>query len=311
MTMPTGRGKRFLRFFFFTIVAILLFFVLVFVSSRAATDAVFNGIASEQATGLSALVPPGPLQSSTLLRSADDLQIVRAASLVMGTRNFDAVPVRMKSIVSSHEGHFDDLQVDARQGYGRRLVATVRVPADEFDSTLTELKALGNTEQESETSASSSAESDRLDAKLASARFSENRLNRLSNEHAGKLGEYLEVEQAIAKVRGEIEDLEARQRRQAQRVRYGAVRVSLKEEYAARFDVERAVISARLRSSIVDGLQGVVRQGSSALSVVLLFAPSLLFWLSLLYWPVRFGWRRVRASLAAHNVHGAVTHVSG
>jgi hypothetical protein len=205
----------------------------------------------------------------------------------------------MESIIRSHEGQFDELQVGAREGYGRTLLATVRVPVEGFDSTLAQLKALGNAEQESQTSASSFAESDRLDAKLASARFTENRLNRLSREHAGKMGEYLEVEQAIAKVRSEIENLEAQQRQQAQRVRYGAVRISLKEEYAARFDVELTVISARLRSSIVEGLQGVIRQGSGALSLLLLSTPSLLFWVSLLYWPVRFGWRRIRGSLAA------------
>jgi hypothetical protein len=302
MTMPTGRGRRLLRFFFFTVGVIFVFFVLVVVSSRVATNAVFNGIESQRATGLSAYMELGPAQSSTLLRSADDLKIVRAASLILASRDFDAARGRMESIVRSHEGHYDQLQLGAREGRDRTLVATVLVPAEAFDSTVSELKALGNPEQESQTSASSSDESDRLDAKLASARFTENRLSRLSREHAGKLGEYLEVEQAIAKVRSEIEDLEAQLRRQAQRVRYGAIRINLKEKYAARFDVELTVISARLRSSIVEGLQGVIRQGSAALSLVLLFAPSLLFWVVLLYWPVRFGWRRVRVSLAARKV---------
>jgi len=47
------------------------------------------------------------------------------------------------------------------------------------------------------------------------------------------------------------------------------------------------------------GLQGVIQQGSTTLSLVLLFAPSLLFWVFLFYWPVRLGWRRIRGSLAA------------
>jgi hypothetical protein len=299
MPMPTGKGKRILRFFLFAGAGILGFFVVIFVSARVATNAMFQGIASERATGLSANMESLELaQSPRLIQSADDLEIVRVASLMLETREFDAVRGRLESVVRSHEGHFDQLQVGVRQDSGRTLIATLRVPVEGFDSTLAELKALGSAEEESQTSSSSFAESDRLDAKLAAARFTVNRLNQLSREHVGKLGEYLEVEQAIAKIRNEIEDLEAQQRRHAQRVRYGAVRISLKEEYVARFRIERAFISARLRSSIVDGLQGVIRQGSGALSLVLLFAPSLLFWAALLYWPVRLGWRRLRGSLA-------------
>ena len=296
--IPTGRGKRFLRFFSWTVAATVVFFVLLFVSSRVATQAVWRGIESERATGLSAPMPY-LTQSSSLLRSVDDLQIVRAASLVLGTRDFESARARMETVVRRYKGYFDELQVGVRQGSGRALMANLRVPIEVFDSTLAQLKTLGDTEQESQTSAESGTESDRLDARLATARVTEGRLNGLVHGHTGKLGEYLEVEQEISKVRGQIEDLQAQQRKQAQRVRYGAVRLSLKEEYAARFDIELATISARLRSSIVDGLQGVIQQGSTTLSLVLLFAPSLLFWVFLFYWPVRLGWRRIRGSLAA------------
>jgi hypothetical protein len=307
--IPTGRGKRFLRFFSWTVAATVVFFVLLFVSSRVATQAVWRGIESERATGLSAPMPY-LTQSSSLLRSVDDLQIVRAASLVLGTRDFESARTRMETVVRRYKGYFDELQVGVRQGSGRALMTTLRVPVEQFDSTLAQLKALGDAKQESQTSAESGTESDRLDARLAAARITEDRLNRLVRGHAGKLGEYLEVEQEIAKVRNEIEGLEAQQRKQAQRVRYGAIRLSLKEEYAARFDIELAAISGRLRSSIVDGLQGVIRQSSTTLSIVLLFAPSLLFWVFLLYWPVRLSWRHVRASLATRNApgRGAVIH---
>lgn len=296
MPMPGGRGKRILRMFVYTLAAILVFFVMVLVSSRVATDAVFQGMANARATGLSAsMMELEPAQSPRLIQSADDLEIVRMASLLLQTRGFDVARSRIESIVQSHQGHFDQLQVRARQDSGRTLIATIRVPVENFDSTLDELKLLGDAEDETQNSVSSSAESDRLDAKLAATRVTENRLNRLLQEHTGKLGEYLEVEQEIAKVRGEIEDLDAQQRRHTQRVRYGVVRVSVKEEFAAHFAIERAGIASRLRSSIVEGLQAVIEQGSAALSFMLLVVPSLLFWVALLFLPARFGWRRARA----------------
>jgi hypothetical protein len=60
------------------------------------------------------------------------------------------------------------------------------------------------------------------------------------------------------------------------------------------FAIERAGISAHLRSSIIEGLQAVIEQGSAALSFILLLVPSLLFWVALFFWPARFGWRRAR-----------------
>ena len=51
----------------------------------------------------------------------------------------------------------------------------------------------------------------------------------------------LEVEQEIATVRGQIEDLEAQQKKRALHVCYGAVQLTFKEEYAARFHVQLAL----------------------------------------------------------------------
>ncbi len=133
--IPTGRGKRFLRFFSWTVAATVVFFVLLFVSSRVTTQAVWRGIESERATGLSAPMPY-LTQSSSLLRSVDDLQIVRAASLVLGTPDFESARTRMETVVRSYKGYFDELQVGVRQGSGRALMANLRVPIEVFDSTL-------------------------------------------------------------------------------------------------------------------------------------------------------------------------------
>jgi integrase len=198
-----------LRFFLFSLVAILTFIVLVFVSSRVATDSVFRGIECSRAPVLSGYMQLGLGQSF-----AGGPRIVRSGLLVLGTQDFDTVHGRIGSVVQGHQGRLEELQVvSASHGSGRTLIATAPVPAEEFDSTLAQLKALGYAEEEPQTSSeSSSAESDRLGAKLASAQITEDRLNRLSREHEGKLGEYLEVKQEIAKVRGEFEDLHAQQR---------------------------------------------------------------------------------------------------
>ena len=300
MSLPASRSKRVLRFLLISFVGALGFMVLVLVSSRMATESVFRGIESSRATGLSSYLPKY-MQTSLVQSAGNDLQIVRSGSLTLGTRDFDAVRERLRSVVQEHQGHFDELEISSSQDSGRTLTATIRLPAEDFDSTLTQLRALGVAQQESQAEAQvSTAESDQVTAKLASARFTEDRLDRLTRERSGKLGEYLEVEQEIAKIRGEIEDLEAQQRRRAERVQYAVIQVNLKEEYAERFNLKRAVILAQLHSAVVGGLQGVVEQGASVLSVLLRVGPTLLLWFSLLFWPVRLGWRKARRLFSAH-----------
>lgn len=304
MSIPASRSKRALRFLLISFAAVLAFFVLVLVSSRVASESLFRGIESSRATGLSNYLTSYSYAQLGLAQSSrDDLQIVRTGSLALGTRDFDAVRERLSAVVQEHQGHFDELEVSSSQDSGRTLTATVRLPAQDFNSALTQLKALGVTERESEAEAqASSGESDQVAAKLASARFTENRLDRLTRERSGKLGEYLEVEQEIAKVRGEIEYLEAQQRGRAERVQYAVIQISLKEEYAERLDLKRAVIFAQLHSAVIGGFQGVVEQGTSVLSVLLRVGPTLLLWLALLFWPFRFGWRKARRVFSAHTV---------
>ena len=234
-------GKRILRLLLWTLAGIVVFFVLLFLASRTASDAV-REIEAERATGLASTVSFARAQPFTLLRSVGNLQITRAASLLLKTRDFDSTRARMEAIVRSNKGYFDELQVGVREGSGHALTATFHVPVEQLDAALAQLKTLGHIEQESQASEQSGSASDRLNAKLAAARVTEDRLNRLVREHSGRLGEYLEVEKEIATVRGEIEDLEAQQKKRALSVRYGAVHVTLKEEYAARFDVQQSLL---------------------------------------------------------------------
>lgn len=289
MAIPraTRLGKHILRLLLWTLAGIVVFFVLLFLASRTASDAV-REIEAERATGLASTVSYARAQPSALLRSAGDLQITRAASLLLKTRDFDSTRARMEDIVRSNKAHFEELQGGVREGSGHALTATLHVPVEQLDAALAQLKTLGHIEQESQASEESGSASDTLNAKLAAARVTEDRLNRLVREHSGRLGEYHEVEKEIATVRGEIEDLEAQQKKRALRVRYGAVQVTLKEEYAVRLDVKLAALSAQFRSSIVDGLQRAILQGSEGLSLVFRYAPSLLFWVVLFYWPARW-----------------------
>jgi hypothetical protein len=156
--MPTSSswGKRLMRYFLWTSAGISVFSVLLIVSSRVATQNVWRTIEDEKATGLSSPLP-FLAQSGSLLRSLDDLQIVRAASLVLGSPDFDSARNKMDVVIRDQKGYLDELRLGVLQGTGRTLTATIRVPVEKFDLTLVQLRAIGNAEQESQSTAESTA----------------------------------------------------------------------------------------------------------------------------------------------------------
>jgi len=76
--------------------------------------------------------------------------IIRTAELSLITNEFDKVRSSIESILKQHRGYLGELKVGSATGTGRSLTATLRIPADQLDATLIEMKTLGRVESESQ-----------------------------------------------------------------------------------------------------------------------------------------------------------------
>lgn len=184
--------------------------------------------------------------------------IVRTASLTLVTKEFDKARPAVEEIVRQHHGYAAELTVNAPGGAGRTLTATLRVPADQLDAALEELKKLGRVEQESQGGEEVTQQYIDLNARLKNARTTEERLIDVLRERTGKVKDVLAVEQEIARVRGEIEQMEAESKNLEHQVRYAALELRLSEEYKAALEVAPPSTGTQLRNSLVDGYRGVV-----------------------------------------------------
>ena len=95
------------------------------------------------------------------------------------------------------------------------------------------------------------------------------------------------------------QDLEARQKALAARVRYAALQITLNEEYRAHLDTDLASSLLEFRNATVQGLQTLILGVSILLVFLLQYGPSLLFCGLVLYWPGRLVWRRWQAARTA------------
>src|SRR5260370_17011877 len=113
------------------------------------------------------------------------------------------------------------------------LIGSLRVRADRLDVCLVELKRLGRVNQESQAGEEVTQQHLDLVARLKNSRNTEQRLNGVLQQRTGPVKEILEVEKESARVRGEIEQMEAEQQTMEHRVNFATIDLNLAEEYKA------------------------------------------------------------------------------
>ena len=68
--------------------------------------------------------------------------IIRTASLALVTKEVDQARTSVERLVGQYQGYIDEIRVTSEAGLARRLTATLRIPANQLDNALAELKKL-------------------------------------------------------------------------------------------------------------------------------------------------------------------------
>lgn len=243
---------------------------------------------------------PAPLPQS---EAPSGPMIARTASLNITAKDFERARAAMDRVVKTHQGYVSSLTVSAEQGTARSLDAKLAVPAAQFEATLADLRALGHVAQEQQSSEEVTSQVVDLDARLKNARETEAQLAEILRSRTGKVGDVLDVEREMARVRGEIESMEADEKQLRGRVAFASIELNLSEEYQEHLGDAPDSVSRRIRNAFVDGYHAAVA-GLLAVCIFLLsVGPSLLLLAAILFWPARWGWRRWRA----HRREGAAS----
>jgi hypothetical protein len=240
---------------------------------------------AEKENGALSPAPSGPM-------------IVRTAELALTTKEFDKARAGAEDILKRHGGYVGELSVNAPANAGRTLTATFRVPSDQLDAAMAELKRLGRVETESQRGEEVTQQYVDLQARLANARHTEQRLSDLLRDRTGKLSDVLAFEKEIDRVRGEIESMEAQRKSLAKQVNYATLNTTVTEDYSQQLQVVPPSTSTRFRNAAVDGYRSLADGFVSLLLFLLSAGPSLLVWGGILLLVVRVAWKRLRRKIA-------------
>jgi hypothetical protein len=241
-------------------------------------------------TGFDTLTP-GVAPDAPMIARSIDLQII--------AKDFSAVRGELDSVLARHQGYAANLSVSNTDNTARALSASLRIPAPQLARALNELKSLGRVTGEAQSGEEVTSQHADLVARIKNSRETEIRLQDILRNRTGKVSDILEVEQEIARVRGEIEQMESELQTLNHRVDFATINLTINEEYQAKVSGSAPATGIRLHNATVAGFESAA---SSALGMILWLVeimPSLLLWIAILGLPAWWLWRRTQRALAS------------
>jgi hypothetical protein len=248
--------------------------------------------AASSAVMMPPTMPPNAKSKGSIAATAP--MIAHTVSMVVVVKDFAASRATLDAILLRHHGYSAQLNVTTPENGARAFNASLRIPAPELAAALAECKSLGRVENETQSGEEVTQQHADLLARLHNARETEERLRAILAQRTGKVSDVLEVEESIARVRGEIEQMEAEQQTLEHRVDFATVDIQLTEQYKASLDTPADSVATRLQNAAVAGYRNA---SETVLGIILFLAeygPSLLIWLLILGTPAWLLWRRRR-----------------
>jgi Flp pilus assembly protein TadB len=178
------------------------------------------------------------------------------------------------------------------------LKASLRIPVANLAAAIKDLRGLGQVASEQESGEDVTQQHADLDQRLKTARDTEERFRTILQQRTGTVNDVLQVEEEIARVRGDIESMEAEQANLEHRVDFASIDLSVTGE--SNPVSGSAPLSVRVRSAFVAGYRNAVGTVIGVFLFLAAYGLTILIWIALLGLPVyllRRRYRRMRAKL--------------
>jgi len=274
----------------------LIVFTLVFVIAvRLAVEGIYRGIESSKVTGLAA-ISPFSADKAYVPRSLSwgSEWISKSAAMEMRTSTFEDSVRSLNQVVAAHHGYLEDLHRQSHSGYGRTLSANVSVPSSDYETALADLKTLGRVESIAEEGEDSAVKIASASRHLAAAQTNLSRLQKLQRERKGDLRDAVALEKDIAQANEAVAEAERQNQSLLSTVAQAHITVSLMEDYQAPLQSNLAGLTLQIRNSFIEGLSAVLSSIAVVVGVLFEYGLPILFWVAVLFLPVRLAWRRIR-----------------
>ena len=170
-----------------------------------------------------------PMAPSEAPATARQRMLVRTGSATVEVGELDPAVQAVRGIAERAGGFLGGVAIMGGRDQTRMATLTLRIPATRFDETIVALDSLGEVESVHLTSEDVGEQYADLEVRIANARRLETRLLELLATRTGSLEDVLAVERELARIREEIERMDAQMRSIRDRVDLSTLSVTLHE----------------------------------------------------------------------------------
>ena len=150
--------------------------------------------------------------------------------LVLKKTSLEEFETNIEELIKKHKAYKSNGTFNRNQGENRSGIWEIRVPADQYADFLAAVKTLGVPEEVQEKTRDVTAQYVDLEARIANQKKLEERILGVLDEIKGKIGEVLQVEQELARVREIIERFEGQMRVLKDQVTMATLTVHVRED---------------------------------------------------------------------------------
>jgi type II secretory pathway pseudopilin PulG len=161
---------------------------------------------------------------------ASPRKIIYEAEIGLVVKKVADTETNLHTLLKQFDGYIAESNVDRVEGEELTGRWKVRVPVNHFDSFVEQLARLGVAETRRQTAQDVTEEFVDLEAQIANKKKLEERIVALLKDTSGKIKDVIEVERELARVRGEVEQMEGRLRYLTNRTDFTTVAISAREE---------------------------------------------------------------------------------
>jgi hypothetical protein len=139
-------------------------------------------------------------------------RIIYEAEISLVVKDVSATEAQITALLQQFSGYVAESTIDRTQGEQLSGRWRVRIPVEHFDTFLDSVSKLGVAESRHQTAQDVTEEFVDLEAQISNKKKLEERIVKLVEDSAGEIKDVIEVERELARVRGEIEQMEGRLR---------------------------------------------------------------------------------------------------
>lgn len=211
-----------------------------------------NAVYDEEAYSNNAKTDESAGISSSLISNKTEAnkKLILTADLEMETQNLDDITSKLSDSIKKHNGYVQSSSIYSRGNYTREYHATIRIPANEYESFLNEIKDSGNTIRYSEHVDDVTDAYTDTQARLSSLRAQYDKVLEFYNK-AETIEDLMAVETRLSELQYEIEYLEARIKNYDLLVDYSTLNITISETTV--YTPTNTNFFTRLGNSFVNG----------------------------------------------------------